>query len=370
MRVLHVLNSIERSGMELMLITSANEWKRHGYSCDVVAIASGEGPAAPAMRAAGYRLFHIPFRSRYRFLPRAGFLRDFYRLCHSRYDVVHIHVETATALFAILALAAGSRRIAVTPHSTFRFIGNVWFRKRMERWIIRHLGGRYGMISDSVRKCEMEEFGNTGVRVQNWIDTEHFRPPSQAERAEARRDAGLQPTETVVVSIGNCEEVKNHGSLLRALAQIPETQRPAYIHVGREDKDASEHALASALGIADRVRFTGSLADVRPVLWAADLYVMPSLREGFGMSAVEAIACGVPVVFAKVDGLVDIAVSTKWAVLTETTPESIGKEIMAVLSLPADERQVRARDDSRRVRQQFSVENGVASIVENLYASR
>jgi hypothetical protein len=57
-------------------------------------------------------------------------------------------------------------------------------------------------------------------------------------------------------------------------------------------------------------------------------------------------------------------------VLTETTPESIEKGIMAVLSLPADERQTHARGDSRRVRQQFSVENGVASIVENLYASR
>jgi glycosyltransferase involved in cell wall biosynthesis len=353
--------------MEIMLIASASEWKRQGYSCDVVAIASGEGPAAGAMRAAGYPLFHIPFRGRYRFLPRVRFLRDFYRLCRSKYDVVHIHVETATALFAVIALAAGSRRIAVTPHSTFRFTGRVRLRKRLERWVIRRLGGRYGMISESVRRCEAEEFGNIGVSIQNWIDTEYFRPPSEAERAEARRVAGLRPEEVAVVSVGNCEEVKNHGSLLRALAQMPEQQRPTYVHVGREDKGASERALVSALGISKWVRFTGSLADVRPALWAADLYVMPSLREGFTLAAVEAIACGVPVVLAKVSGLADIAASIKWAVLTETTPESIEKGITAALSLPADERRSRALEDSSRVRTHYSVENGVASLVRNLY---
>ncbi|MGD0510682.1 MAG: hypothetical protein ABSA33_02470, partial [Candidatus Micrarchaeaceae archaeon] len=57
-RVLHVLVSLERSGMEMMLLNSAEEWGRAGYACDVVATAPIIGPLAPELRAAGYGVFH------------------------------------------------------------------------------------------------------------------------------------------------------------------------------------------------------------------------------------------------------------------------------------------------------------------------
>ena len=145
-RVLHVLASLERSGMEMMLLNSYEEWRSAGYACDVIASAANIGPLAAELRAAGYGVFHIPFRSEFRYLPRRQFIGEFYRLCRSGYDVVHIHTEAATHLFVILAKLAGVRHIVVTPHSLFRFSGPLRVRKALERRLNRLLGDRKSVV--------------------------------------------------------------------------------------------------------------------------------------------------------------------------------------------------------------------------------
>src|SRR5581483_9797039 len=92
-RVLHVLYTLERSGMEVMLLNSDHEWRRHGFVCDVLATASDVGPLGHEMRTMGYQVYHLPFRSRLSLVPRMDFVRDFLRLCQSGYEVVHIHTE-------------------------------------------------------------------------------------------------------------------------------------------------------------------------------------------------------------------------------------------------------------------------------------
>jgi len=366
-RVLHVLVSLERSGMEMMLLNSAEEWGRAGYACDVVATAPIIGPLAPELRAAGYGVFHIPFRSKFRYAPRWRFIRDFYRLCKSGYDVVHVHTEAAPHLFVILAKLAGVRRTAVTPHSLFRFSGFLRVRKALERRLNRLLGSEYGMISNSVQNCEWERFRNRGIRISNWLDTAYFRPPTPEERSTARSSLCCQAEQFVIVSVGNCSVVKNHPEILRAISLLPATIAPLYLHVGKELADQPERALAAELNLAERVRFLGSQGDPRQFLWAADIYVMPSLREGLGISALEAIAAGVPAVLANIDGLADIAAETDSVVLTTTAARSIADGIAQVASVQIEERQTRALLDSARIRERFSISNGVQSLISGLY---
>jgi glycosyltransferase involved in cell wall biosynthesis len=366
-RVLHVLISLERSGMEMMLLNSAEEWAREGYACDVVASATNIGPLAPELRAAGYGVFHIPFRSKFRYLPRWRFIRDYYRLCKSGYDVVHIHTEAATHLFVVLSKLAGVPRIALTPHNAFRFAGLLRIRKALERRSNRLMGSEYGMISDSVQKCEWERFRNRGIRISNWLDTIHYRPPTPEERSAARSSLRCQDEQFVIVSVGNCNAVKNHGEILRAISLLPATVAPLYLHVGNELADQPERALAAELNLAERVRFLGSQGDPRQFLWAADAYVMPSLREGLGMSALEAIASGVPAVLANIDGLADIAAETDSVVLTTTAAQSIAGGIAQVASTRIEERQARALLDSARIRERYSISNGVQSVINGLY---
>ena len=367
--VLHVLASLERSGMEIMLLCSYQEWLRSGYSCDVVGTYPQIGPLAGDLAVAGYGIRHIPFRSKSRYLPRLRFLKDFYRLCKSGYDVVHIHTEMGTPAMAAIARLAGVRRIVLTPHSVFPFQGILRVRKRLERLFNRCLGGRYGMISDGVLKCEWEKFRNRGVRTWSWLDTAYFRPPSAPEREAARRSLGCMSGQFVIASVGNCAEVKNHTGILRALPLLPPSIDFLYLHVGKEQPGRPETALAAELGVDHKVRFLGSQGAPRSFLWAADVFVMPSLREGLGISALEAIASGVPVVLTNRGGLRDIAAETQWAISIATDAEAIREGIAQVAVVPEEERRRRALQDSKCIRERFSIENGVRSIVRGIYQS-
>ena len=220
-RVLHVMGSLERSGMEMMLMSSSGEWCRAGYCCDVLATKREIGPIAEQMRSAGYGVFHIPFRSKRRYLPSRKLIPEFFRLCReNRYDIVHIHTEAATPIFAILAKLAGVRNVVLSVHNTFLFDGALRTRKRLERVLIRALGGRYGMVSTAVMECEQERFHNPGVRLWNWLDTEYFRPPSVEERQSARQSLGCIEDQFILVSVANCNHVKNHSAMLRALPLV------------------------------------------------------------------------------------------------------------------------------------------------------
>jgi glycosyltransferase involved in cell wall biosynthesis len=363
------MNSLERSGMEIMLLNSSVEWRRVGYQCDVLATAQQVGPLADSLREQGYGVFHIPFRSDLRLLPRLSFIRAFYRLCCSGYDVLHIHTEGGAPLFASLAKLAGVRRIAVTLHGIFDFSGALRLRKRCERYLVRRLGGRYGMVSEGIQRCEWERFQNKGVRIWNWLDTSHFLPPTEDQREAARHSIGIRPGQFVITSVGNCSALKNHAAILRALPLLPPTIDPFYLHVGREDNNCSERKLAASLRIENTVRFLESQPDPRPFLWAADAFVMPSLSEGLGMAAIEAIAGGTPTVVSQVPGLSETAAEVRWTVLTSSTPESVAEGLAKVAALEPCERRARALADSEIIRQRFSIQNGVQSIASGLYAS-
>jgi glycosyltransferase involved in cell wall biosynthesis len=354
--------------MEMMLLSSFEEWRRHGYECDVLATGDTVGPAAQQIRDSGYGVFHIALRSKWRYLPRLKFVSEFYGLCRSGYDVVHIHPEAGRPVFAILAKLAGVRRVAVTPHGIFSFRGVIHARKFCERHIIRMLGGRFGLISNGVSENEWQRYRIKGVPILNWLNTSHFRPSSEEERAIARQSLGIGLDEFVIVSVGNCRSVKNHNAVLCAIPMLPATIRPLYLHVGREEPDSPERKLAAELKIESEVRFLGSQADALPFLWAADVFVMPSLNEGLSIAAMEAIASGVPVLFSDISGLSEVATGTKWTIFTSTSPESVAEGLAKVAAVEPSERRRRAREDSDLIRERFSVENGVRSIINGLYA--
>jgi glycosyltransferase involved in cell wall biosynthesis len=369
-RVLHVMGSLERSGMEMMLLSSSEQWRREGYSCDVLATKREIGPLAEEMRGAGYRVFHIPFRSTMRYLPNRRLIPEFFRLCReNRYDIVHIHTEAATPIFVILAKLAGVKEVVLSVHNTFLFDGILRGRKTLERIFIRALGGRYGMVSLAVMECERERFRNPGVRLWNWLDTGYFRVPSAEERQAARQSLGCPEDRFVLVSVANCNHAKNHSALLRALPEIKGSVPLLYFHVGKEEPGNPELALAKQLGIENEVRFMGSQPDPRLFFWAADIFVMPSLHEGLAISPLEAIASGCASLLTEVSGLEEIAAETKWTISVAPNEQSVAAGLLEAARVPAEVRSSRAFEDSARIRERFSMQRGVQVMIDSLYAA-
>lgn len=136
------------------------------------------------------------------------------------------------------------------------------------------------------------------------VDTEQFRP---MQRRRVRRVLGLAVDEPLVLFVGRIEPLKGIDVLLRASAQMDGRFR--LLVVGGDAKDAERKgeltALAQGLGVASKVTFLDAVShDELPLYYnAADVCVVPSYYESFGLVAVEAMACGVPVVASRVGGL-------------------------------------------------------------------
>jgi len=299
-RVLHVLNELRPSGAEVMLVQASPVWRAEGIESEILACGVTPGPFAQDMESAGFRVHHLPFQK-----TPASFCSLIRSLRRIRPDVVHIHSEAMSSYVALAARLVGLRRVLRTVHSVFRFEGALRIRKRFERQCQRILGVRELAIGPSVHENELTRFGVDSLICLNWCDTDYFRPPAPEERAEARARFGLTPDVVAISTVGNCAEVKNHSALLHALASISPGPPWVYLHAGNEAPGMDERRLASALGLADDVRFLGPVKDVRSLLWASDVFVMPSLYEGLGIAALEAAGTGVPMILTNVPGLRD-----------------------------------------------------------------
>jgi glycosyltransferase involved in cell wall biosynthesis len=198
-------------------------------------------------------------------------------------------------------------------------------------------------------------------------------------KTEARQKLGLNPTDEVVLYVGRFDQRKGIETLVRSCALIKQTSLDSshlrLVIVGGSDSDKSDgeerqriEQLVQDLGLSEQTIFAGRVGHDRLPLYytAADVCVIPSHYEPFGLVAIEAMACATPVVASAVGGL-------KFTVVPEETgllvpPQDTAAFAAAIQRILSDElwaRKLRKRA-TERVRQNFSWA-GVAAQLSNLY---
>lgn len=302
--VCHVMNSIMPSGAETMLQNSADLWE--GYEKYMIATAKDIGPYAQQCADAGYHILHV---SENNFIQHHKKIRRIFRKLSP--DVVHIHRESQECYYALDAKVTGVHTIVRTVHSIFNFHGILRIRRVITRGLGRLIGEKYVAIGKSVYDNEIKTFFNRPVRlIDNWCDEEKFQFVPTDEQMEARENIGISKDTFVILSVGNCNAIKNHILLIESIHRLKNTYRDAkilYLHVGHGDEEENEKKYVSEHGLDSIIRFVG-YADPVPYYKIADLNVMTSLYEGVGVSAIEAMLTGIPCLLTEVNGLKDFKV--------------------------------------------------------------
>jgi len=154
-------------------------------------------------------------------------------------------------------------------------------------------------VSRFLREATLENFDVPGeIRViPNFVDPERFR------RRERNKD---KSGEKLICHVSNFRPVKRVLDVIRAFALISKEIDSRLILVGDGPERAPAEELARELGLAERVCFLGEVGDVAEVLGRADLFLLPSEQESFGLAALEALSCEVPVVATRVGGLPEV----------------------------------------------------------------
>lgn len=218
-------------------------------------------------------------------------------------DVIHVH--TLEARYALAdAVAGGTIPLVATVHSShYVELGDEASREANSALVEFNLGHARDVIyvSDFLQRRYQQLFpvASAFARarvVHNAIDDSVHQPVA---RAEARKALGVSGDDPVVLFVGNLIACKDVGSLISAVATLArEGVRATALIVGDGVEAEALAAQAADAGVSDRVRFEGRRpqSELSAYYSAADLFVFPSVMEGFGLVAVEAMLCGTPVV--------------------------------------------------------------------------
>lgn len=209
-------------------------------------------------------------------------------------------------------------------------------------------------VSDAVRRnilADLPSFPPARVHtVYNRIDMAAMQR-QQLDREQARIQLGLSDSAWIVGNVGRLHPDKDQHTLLRGFAAaLPELGDEAQlVIVGTGRLEAELKQLAEALGISDRVCFTGRVPDAWKYFKAFDVFALTSRNEPFGMVVLEALAAGVPVVVADSGGAPEIVGDT--GIVFETgNPQSLAAALCC--------KPVFNRELEQRLQQQFSDEAG------------
>lgn len=198
--------------------------------------------------------------------------------------------------------------------------------------------------------------------ILNGIDLEKFQP-SQTARQEIREEFQLEQAEPAIGIVGQLTPRKGQLELVRAFAQVlTEIPRATLLIVGAPlfNRDEEYAALLKEtvreLGIAERVRFTGARSDVPAVMRALDLVVINSSAEPFGLVALEAMACGTPILAAVSGGIPELIEHNKNGWLVPQGDEQVLAAAIVNLSRQPELRARFAQQGKKHIAARFSAE--------------
>jgi N-acetyl-alpha-D-glucosaminyl L-malate synthase BshA len=188
--------------------------------------------------------------------------------------------------------------------------------------------------------------------IYNFIDPNVFAP----RRNERHRARFAGPDEKILIHISNFRPVKRTGDVIKVFAELCRRMPARLILIGDGPDRETAGGMAVKLGVADRIHMLGKQPAVEHYLPLADLFLFPSQSESFGLAALEAMACGVPVVGTRSGGLVEVVEDGVTGHLAEVGDvEAMTEAAAAILSDP-ERRSAMAEAARRAAVERFSAE--------------
>ncbi|NJF25188.1 glycosyltransferase family 4 protein [Thermococcus sp. Bubb.Bath] len=311
------------------------------------------------------RFFHLPIGF---FRKRLGdnFYRAALRIINRKgleFDLIHAHFTWPSGYAGALLKEKFGVPLIVTAHGfdvyDLPFRGEVYLRK-----VLKALESADQIITVSRSNFLVltERLGIPAEKISlipNGFNGRKFRP---MDKIECRRSLGLPLEKKIVLTVGNLVPVKGHEYLLEAVKMVLEREpNTFFVIVGDGPLRKKVEELAKKLGISENVYFAGSRPHEEIPLWmnAADLFVLPSLRESFGVVVLEALAVGTPVVATINGGSEEIITSENYGFLCPPKdPECLAEKVLIALEKEWDKGKI------REYARQFMWNNIVKQIVK------
>jgi len=223
-------------------------------------------------------------------------------------DVVHVHYAIPHAVSGFLAsLILKDKypfKLLTTLHGTdITLVGLDPSYHPLIQFALEKSDG-ITAVSNFLAERTTQNFGaDLSIQIiPNFVDTQVYKPDSCTDLSrQIKRDSQF-----VLMHVSNFRSVKRVQDCVRVLALLLATVNVRLVLVGDGPERSEVERLSRELGVADHVTFLGKQSALPQLLSTADIFLLPSQQESFGLSALEAMACGVPVVATNIGGIGEV----------------------------------------------------------------
>lgn len=326
-KILHIINSLELGGAEILTISIAKEQKRRGHNVAIMSLKPG-GALVKYARESGIAII-APRRHRLSKNPM-NILDIMRHIDLLSTTIVHTHLFTAARWGRVAALLLG-KKVIYTEHGSVR---KYKINNRLSNFVLGNLANMNIFISNddlnyyskyfrlNLKKCSI---------LPNFVDPKRVVDSQSAQK-------GVEKEYITICSVGNLSKNKGKKYLISAIPEMNAmSPRPIKLLVCGDGPERVELVeLTRKLGVEKQVEFLGNVHNIRAIYSRADLMIHPSTHEGFGLVIVEAMMNRIPVIATSVEGIIDILQDRITGYLIE--PESSQAIVTAFLLYLSDER--------------------------------
>lgn len=259
---------------------------------------------------------------------------------NGNYDIVHCHTPNASVITRLVCRKLRKKaglKVFYTAHG-FHFYKGAPMLNWLVFYPVEKLCSRFTDMQITINREDYElakrkfHAGEVHYIPGVGIDLSRFEN-IQVDRSAKRREIGVPEDAFLLLSVGELNENKNHQIIVKALAKLDDPS-VHYAIAGVGDKRDDLLKLAGELGISEQVHLLGYRKDVPELNCSADAFCFPSHREGLGIAAIEAMACGLPLITSNVHGINDY--STEGVTGYKCAPEDADGFSAAIEKLVSD----------------------------------
>lgn len=290
MKILHVITSLGIGGAEIVLKDLVTCFSRSGVDVTVIVLLRVDSFIPEILLKNGVTIVCCPVNKKVS-LRNMVFLTK--HLLRNKYDIVHAHLSWEFYMLAVINIIMGKKmRLVASEHSTITARRSNFLVRffALEKLIYRQYK-KIICVSKDVR-CSLVKFlpqvSDKCIVITNGIDLKKF---SSVYRVRSEFQ--------IILCIGSLYYQKGQSTLIKAIKYIPDAQ--LWLVGDGPDRDELIE-LTKMLGLQARVFFLGECNNVLELFGRVAVYVQPSLYEGFGIAALEAMAAGLPVIVSNVSG--------------------------------------------------------------------
>jgi glycosyltransferase involved in cell wall biosynthesis len=329
MKILHVITTIEMGGAEKQLNILVKEQIRSGVDVTIVNLKGGSDLESSFVRlGAEVNKFLVGLS----FLVQIHFMMRYLR--QESFDLVHSHLPRSNLL---VALANKKTPHVCTFHNSEQFI--TFIPRFLSSYVARRVNRRSSCaiaISESVKHFLLytkEIPKHHKVRVIPYAYDSDFVSNSTLPRHKKVMEINADSRALRIGTIARLEVQKNLETLIIAFTKLQTEQKRLHL-VGDGSQKEKLEALVSSLNLQNHVTFEGKITSVVDFLLGIDVFVLPSLYEGFGLVLLEAMQCQIPIVASDIPVIREVLGSNHPGLAMVSTPSDFADKIFFVANDP------------------------------------